>query len=98
MIDLKVKWWTAGCTSISDQQGEAAAVVDEDGDDGDCGVGDDVEDGFADHDGGIGDYVDGDDAFSNVSTPFKGTCCYHECLPVLHSDSCDEPTVFVESF
>lgn len=48
-IDLGVNRWTAGCTSISGQQGEAAAVVDEG--DGGGGVGDDDDDG----DGGVGD-------------------------------------------
>lgn len=36
--------------------------------------------------------------FSNVCTHFKGTSCFHELLHVLHSDSCDEPTVSAELF
>lgn len=86
-IDLDVNWWTSGCNSISGQQGEAAAVVDEDDGDG----------GFADNDGY---YIDDDDAnaFFKCLYTLYGTSCFHELLHVLHSDSCDEPTVSVESF
>lgn len=58
-IDLGVNRWTAGCTSISGQQGEAAAVVDEG--DGGGGVGDDegeAGDFEGDGDGGVGDDED----------------------------------------